>query len=111
MGHVDGFLVDDEAWVIRYIEVATRNWWPGKRVLVSPAWVIRVSWTNSKIYVGLSRKTIKSGPEYAASMPITREYEDRLYTHYGQPPFWLPEAGCQSVLPLERRISLERSIN
>jgi hypothetical protein len=89
MGHAEGFLVDDEAWVIRYIEVATRNWWPGKRVLVSPAWVIGVSWTNSKIYVGLSRKAIESGPEYAESVAITQEYEDRLYTHYGRPPFWL----------------------
>ena len=25
IGHVDGFVVDDEAWAIRYIEVATRN--------------------------------------------------------------------------------------
>jgi hypothetical protein len=39
IGHVDGFIVDDEAWAIRYIEVATKNWWPGKKVLVSPAWI------------------------------------------------------------------------
>ena len=105
IGHVDGFLMDDEAWVIRYLEVATRNWWPGKKVLVSPAWVIRVSWTNSNFYVGLSRKAIKSGPEYAASMPITREYEDGLYLHYGQPPYWIQEDGRQSVSPLKRRIN------
>lgn len=42
----DGFVVDDEAWAIRYIEVARRNWLPGKKVLVSPAWIERVSWTN-----------------------------------------------------------------
>ena len=36
IGHVDGFVVDDEAWAIRYVEVATKNWWPGKKVLVSP---------------------------------------------------------------------------
>ena len=52
IGHVDGFVVDDEAWAIRYIEVATRNWWPGKKVLVSPAWIERVSWADSKVYVG-----------------------------------------------------------
>src|SRR5271170_941965 len=26
IGSVDGFVLDDEAWAIRYIEVATRNW-------------------------------------------------------------------------------------
>jgi hypothetical protein len=100
IGHVDGFVIEDEAWAIRYIEVATRNWWPGKKVLVSPAWVQRVSWPESKVYVGLSREDIKNGPEYVESMPITREYEDRLYSHYGRPPYWLHEAEHKSSFSL-----------
>lgn len=91
IGHVHGFVVGDEAWAIRYIEVATRNWWPGKKVLVSPVWIERVSWTDSKVYVGLSREAIKNAPEYVESTPITREYENRLYFHYGRPPYWLHE--------------------
>jgi hypothetical protein len=100
IGHVDGFLVDDEAWTIRYIEVAIRNWLPGKKVLISPAWIERVSWEKSKVYAGLSREALKSGPEYVESMPITRDYETRLYLHYGQPPYWLHEAGHKSTLAL-----------
>ena len=90
IGHLEGFILEDEAWVIRYIEVATRNWWPGKRVLVSPAWIERVSWEDSKVYVGLTREAIQSGPEYVeSSKTITREYEHRLYMHYGKPPYWI----------------------
>jgi hypothetical protein len=100
IGHLDGFVVDDEAWAIRYIEVATRNWWPGKKVLVSPAWIERVSWTESKVCVGLSREAIKDGPEYVESMPITREYENRLYFHYGRPPYWLHQAERESSFSL-----------
>jgi hypothetical protein len=48
IGHVNGFLLDDKAWAVRYLEVATRNWWPGKDVLISPAWIELVSWTDSK---------------------------------------------------------------
>jgi hypothetical protein len=96
IGHVDGYVVDDRAWAIRYIEVATRNWWPGKKVLVSPAWIERVSWPESKVHVGLSREAIKDAPEYAESTPVTREYESKLYNHYGRPPYWLREAGRQS---------------
>jgi hypothetical protein len=92
IGHVDGFVVDDEAWAIRYIEVATRNWWPGKKVLVSPAWIERMSWADSKVYAGLTREAIQNGPEYIESALITREYEGRLYFHYGRPPYWLHEA-------------------
>jgi hypothetical protein len=97
IGHVDGFVVDDEAWAIRYMEVATRNWLPGKKVLVSPAWIERVSWTDSTVYTGLSREAIKEGPEYIESQPITREYENRLYFHYGRPPYWLHDAEHKSA--------------
>ena len=100
IGHVDGFVVDDEVWALRYIEVATRNWWPGKKVLVSPRWIERVSWYESKVYVGLSREAIKNGPEYIESMPITREYEGRLHSHYGRPPYWLHDAEHKSSFSL-----------
>ena len=100
IGHVAGFVVDDETWAIRYIEVLTRNWWPGKKVLVSPSWIQKVSWTESKVYVGLWRDAIKSAPEFAESAPITREYEDRLYTHYGRPPYWLHDAEHKAALSL-----------
>jgi PRC-barrel domain len=91
IGHVAGFVVDDEAWAIRYIEVATRNWWPGKKVLVAPEWIELVSWADSKVFIGLSREAIKNGPEYVESVPITREYENRLHLYYGLPPYWLQE--------------------
>jgi hypothetical protein len=100
IGHVDGFVMDEEAWAIRYIEVATRNWWPGKKVLVSPSWIERVSWADSKVYAGLSREAIKNAPAYVESMPITREYENGLYFHYGLPPYWLRETEHESALSL-----------
>jgi len=100
IGHLDGFILDDQTWAIRYIEVATRNWWPGKKVLVSPAWIQRVSWPESRVYVGLSREAIRNGPEYKESVPISREYENQLYLHYGLPPYWLNEAERQATFSL-----------
>lgn len=103
IGHVCGFVLDDETWAIRYLEIATRNWWPGKKVLVSPAWIQRVSWISSKVYVALSRKAIESGPEYVDSVPITRDYENRLHSHYGRPPYWQKDAEPLSYLSLSNR--------
>jgi hypothetical protein len=100
LGHADGFIVDDEAWAVRYIEVATKNWWPGKKVLVSPAWIERVSWEDSKVYVGLTREAIRAAPEFFDFTPITREYENKLYFHYGRPPYWLNEAEFRPSLSL-----------
>ncbi len=90
--------MDDETWDIRYLEVATRNWWPGKTVLVSPAWIQRVNWEDSRLYAGLSREAIRNAPEYFEAVRITLEYEDRLLIHYGQPPYWLHDAAHRSGL-------------
>ena len=89
IGSVNGFIIDEEAWAIRYIAAVTRNWWPGNDVLFSPAWIKRVSWADSKVYVGLTREAIKTCPEYLDSRPITRDYENQVFLHYGRPPYWL----------------------
>jgi hypothetical protein len=100
IGAVNGFIVDDEAWAIRYIEAVTRNWWPGKDVLFSPAWIKRVSWAESKVHVGLTREAIKSCPEYIESRPITRDYENEIHLHYGRPPYWLHQEDHRSLFSL-----------
>jgi sporulation protein YlmC with PRC-barrel domain len=48
IGHVKDVLVDDKAWAIRYLVVDTKTWWGGKNVLVSPEWLTRVTWDESK---------------------------------------------------------------
>ena len=93
IGHVEDFLVDDETWAIRYLEVDTRNGWPGKKVLVSPQWIESVSWPDSKVSVDLTRETIQNGPEWSESTTVTREYENRLYDYYDRSPYWTPETG------------------
>ena len=92
IGHVEDFIVDSHTWSIRYLEVKTRNWLPGKKVLIAPEWIESVSWTESKVYVSLPLETIKSAPEYAESKTITREYENELHAHFGRAPYWLREA-------------------
>jgi hypothetical protein len=92
IGHIAGFVIDDESWSIRYIEVATRNWWPGKKVLISPVWIEKVNWANSEVTVAVSCEAIRSAPEYVDDMTINRTYENLLHQHYGQPAYWLHAA-------------------
>jgi len=87
IGHVEDFIVDDETWEIRYMVVDTRNWLPGKKVLIAPRWIERVSWDDSKVYVNLSREAIESGPEYHPDA-LNREYEEKLHNHYDRPKYW-----------------------
>jgi uncharacterized protein YrrD len=88
IGHVEDFLIDDQTWAIRYLVVDTRNWWPGKRVLVSPQWIERVSWGEAKVFVNLTRETIKQSPAYSEGSVLTRDYEARLHRHYDRRAYW-----------------------
>jgi uncharacterized protein YrrD len=88
LGHVEDFIVDDESWVLRYMVVDTRNWWPGKHVLVSPRWIESVCWPQSSVVVDLLRETIRAGKEYDPSTLLNRADETRLHQALQRAPYW-----------------------
>ena len=88
VGHVEDFLIDDRAWAIRYLVVDTRNWWPGKKVVLSPEWIKTVSWPDSQVHVDLRRDEIKAAPEYDRSRPFDRAYETPLLEHHNRRKYW-----------------------
>jgi hypothetical protein len=85
---VEDFVVDDETWTLRYIAVDTRNWLPGRKVLVSPQWATQVDWAERKLWIDLTTDNIKNSPEYDPTAPINRGYERTLYNYYGRPVYW-----------------------
>lgn len=70
IGHVKDVLVDDTAWAIRYLVVDTEQWWAGKTVLVSPGWLTRVAWDESKTLFCLVTAVGGAG---AAARPVPVE--------------------------------------
>ena len=91
IGHIEDFVIDDETWAIRYLIVGTKNWWPAKKVLVSPLWIERVSWSESKLFLNLSCESIKRSPEYTEESLLTRDYETGLHRHYDRKAYWIDE--------------------
>lgn len=85
IGHVEDFTVEEETWSIRYLLVDTSNWLPGRRVLLSPQWIKRVSWAESKVVVDMTRDAIKNSPEFDPRKPVALDYEGKLHDYYGRP--------------------------
>jgi PRC-barrel domain len=98
IGHVVDFLLDDVTWTIRYFVIDTHNWWPGKKVLVSPEWISRVSWPESKVFVNLDREVVRRAPEYTPGTPLTREFESRLHEHYERPGYWVDDPSTKALV-------------
>ena len=88
IGHVEDFIIDDDNWSIRYLLISTKNWWPGNKVLVSPQWIDRVSWSESKVFVSVAREAVMNSPVYSEASLLTREYEMDLYSHYDRQGYW-----------------------
>lgn len=63
IGHVDDLLIDDD-WVIRELVIDTRNWLPGKKVLVGPDRLRSVDWAERHIGLDMTRADVKASPEY-----------------------------------------------
>jgi hypothetical protein len=96
IGHVVDFIIDEDNWSIRYLIVDTKNWWPGKHVLISPEWIDRVSWDDHKIFVKVTREAVRQSPEYSAST-LNRDYEDKLHIHYNAHGYWLDQPEMKPV--------------
>ena len=97
IGHVDDFLIDDETWAIRYLVIDTKNGWSGKKVLISPEWIERVSWDERKVFVNLNLEIIKDAPEFSDELLLTREYEDQLHQHYNRQAYWVAESADEQL--------------
>lgn len=88
IGHVEDFLVDDQDWRIRYMVIDTREWLPGKKMLLAPEWVAGIDWYEQSVFVAQDRKVIKDSPEFDPRVPVTREYEEALHEYYCYSGYW-----------------------
>jgi uncharacterized protein YrrD len=84
IGKVEDFIIDDATWKICFLVVETGNWFSGKKVLISPKWIIDVKWQEQKVNINHSKDEVKNSPEYDFSQPINDTYEHSLYDYYGK---------------------------
>jgi hypothetical protein len=88
IGHVEDFLISIPDWVVRYLVVDTKNWWPGKHVLIAPTWASGISWSERAVTIEMTRQQIEKAPEYVSGQIIDRPFEERLFEHHRRPGYW-----------------------
>jgi len=75
--------------MVRYVVIDTRNWLPGRKVIIAPDWVTRIDWHDRSLSVEHSKDEIRGSPPYAPNQPVNRQYEARLYDYYGRRKYWI----------------------
>jgi hypothetical protein len=87
IGHLENFILDDTDWEVRYLVVDTKNWWIGKRVLLSPFAVRDVSWAERQVRVGVTREQVKGSPPWNPEELVDESYQKRLHSYYSWPAY------------------------
>jgi hypothetical protein len=88
IGHVEDLILDDSDWIIRYVVIHTKNWLPGRKVLIAPSWIARIMWDEKKVQLSHTRQEVKESPVFDPAEPVNRKYEEVLYDYYGRPKYW-----------------------
>lgn len=103
LGHVADFVIEDDSWAVRYLVIDVGHWWSGKKVLVAPHWATRVSWSERKVHLDLTRAMVKGSPAWDPAAAVNREYEARLYDYYGRPVYWPSGSPTDAAKPPHTR--------
>ena len=59
IGSVSSFMVDGRTWAIRELVVETGHWYSGKKILILPANIDRISYPDSTVFVNLAMEDIR----------------------------------------------------
>ena len=61
------------------VVVDTGHWLSGKRVMISPRQIKRISWDESKVYRGLDQGGILGSPVFDPASFGIREHDPRIF--------------------------------
>ncbi len=65
--------------------IDTRNWWPGKRVLISPRSVLEIDWQEKMVTLNADRQKVKDSPAYDPAAVLDKAFVQQFHNHYGLP--------------------------
>ena len=73
------FVLDDKDWTIRQVVLDTGHWLQGKRVMISPSQINRISWDESRVHVDLTKEAILGSPVFDPASFGIREHDPRIF--------------------------------
>jgi sporulation protein YlmC with PRC-barrel domain len=62
IGQVADVVMDDENWAINHFVVETGHWFSGKEIGISPKFIERISYEESKVFVSATKESILETP-------------------------------------------------
>ncbi len=96
IGKILDFYVDDRQWSVRYVVADTRNWLPGRRVLIPVDALLQPDHEKRLFNLSITREAVKNSPGEDIALPLSRSFEASIRAHYGWPVYWTGPGGLRS---------------
>lgn len=87
IGRIHDFFIDEGDWLVRYLVADTSRWLPGRKVLLAPHVVGRIT-PSDGVRVALTQEQIKTSPDIDTDKPVSRQRQIELHSHYAWPHYW-----------------------
>lgn len=90
IGALEDFYLDDDRWVVRYLEVESGEWLNGRRLLFSTRALGGLEFQGQRIDIPVDLAAVRDSPEIEPGMPFGRQHEVDLHNYYQWPLYWSP---------------------
>lgn len=88
IGKINDLLFDDHQWGGRWLVADTRNWLPGRKVLLSPISFENPNPKEKTIPVRKTQQDIQDSPPLEEDAPVSLQYEKTFYDQFFWPYYW-----------------------
>lgn len=78
VGKVDGYLLDDADWSIRWIVVDTGHWWHSRPILIAPGAIGEVLWAGGRVRLAIDQGAVRAAPGYERDRLADADYQEKL---------------------------------
>ena len=101
VGTVKDLLFDGQSWEVRYFDIDTGRWLPGRRVILSPKVIRAVDYAGQKLATPLTREQVKNSPPLESDLPVSRRKEIELADYYSWGVYWANIKAIQEDIDAE----------
>ena len=88
VGTVKDVLFDRKSWTVRYLDVDTGVWLPGRRVILSPAVILSADYAAQRLGTRLTQEQVKNSPPLDQNLPVSRRKEIEMNQYFAWGAYW-----------------------
>ncbi len=99
IGNLETFLFNERNFKVQYMEIDTRKWLPGKKVVISPDKAVIPPESLKTVKLDMTQEELEKAPMAEEHLPVSQEKMKKAMRGVTPPALWYP-AGIEPALSI-----------